>query len=94
MKIRLRVLTFILIVFQFTMTIAQDPNPMDWPNFKQFEELNTKLPKMKKNKNRVVFIFCRDLSHARLQKTSSSICSLAGLYLVYDIIYITDWECK
>ena len=56
MKIRLRVLTFIVIVFQFTMTIAQDPNPMDWPNFKQFEELNTKLPKMKKNKNRVVFM--------------------------------------
>ena len=56
MKIRLRVLTFIVIVFQFTMTIAQDPNPMDWPNFKQFEELNTKLAKMKKNKNRVVFI--------------------------------------
>ena len=56
MKIRLRVLTFLVIVFQFTMTIAQDPNPMDWPNFKQFEELNTKLAKMKKNKNRVVFI--------------------------------------
>ena len=56
MKIRLRVLTFLVIVFQFTMTIAQDPNPMDWPNFKQFEELNTKLPKMKKNKNRVVFM--------------------------------------
>ncbi len=56
MKIRLRVLTFIVIVFQFTMTIAQDPNPMDWPNFKQFEELNTKLAKMKKNKNRVVFM--------------------------------------
>ena len=56
MKIRLRVLTFIVIVFQFTMTIAQDPSPMDWPNFKQFEELNTKLAKMKKNKNRVVFI--------------------------------------
>ena len=56
MKIRLRVLTVIVIVFQFTMTIAQDPNPMDWPNFKQFEELNTNLPKMKKNKNRVVFM--------------------------------------
>ena len=56
MKIRLRVLTFLVIVFQFTMTIAQDPNPMDWPNFKQFEELNTKLAKMKKNKNRVVFM--------------------------------------
>ena len=56
MKIRLRVLTFIVIVFQFTMTIAQDPSPMDWPNFKQFEELNTKLAKMKKNKNRVVFM--------------------------------------
>ena len=56
MKIILRVLTFIVIVFQFTMTIAQDPNPMDWPNFKQFEELNTNLPKMKKNKNRVVFM--------------------------------------
>ena len=56
MKIILRVLTFIVIVFQFTMTIAQDPNPMDWPNFKQFEELNTKLTKMKKNKNRVVFM--------------------------------------
>ena len=56
MKIRLRVLTFIVIVFQFTMTIAQDPNPMDWPNFKQFEELNTNLSKMKKNKNRVVFM--------------------------------------
>ena len=56
MKNRLRVLTFIVIFFQFTMTIAQDPNPMDWPNFKQFEELNTKLAKMKKNKNRVVFI--------------------------------------
>ena len=56
MKIRLRVLTFIVIVFQFTMTIAQDPNPMDWPNFKQFEQLNTKLTKMKKNKNRVVFM--------------------------------------
>ena len=56
MKIRLRVLTFIVIFFQFTMTIAQDPSPMDWPNFKQFEELNTKLAKMKKNKNRVVFI--------------------------------------
>ena len=56
MKIRLTVLTFLVIVFQFTMTVAQDPNPMDWPNFKQFEELNTKLPKMKKNKNRVVFM--------------------------------------
>ena len=56
MKNRLRVLTFIVIFFQFTMTIAQDPNPMDWPNFKQFEELNTKLAKMKKNKNRVVFM--------------------------------------
>jgi len=56
MKIRLRVLTFTVIIFQFTMTIGQEPNPMDWPNFKQFEELNTKLPKMKKNKNRVVFI--------------------------------------
>ena len=56
MKIRLRVLTFIVIVFQFTMTIAQDPNPMDWPNFKQFEEPNAKLPKIKKNKNRVVFM--------------------------------------
>ena len=56
MKIRLTVLTFLVIVFQFTMTIAQDPNPMDWPNFKQFEELNTKLTKMKKNKNRVVFM--------------------------------------
>ena len=56
MKIRLRILTLIAIVFQYTMTIAQDPNPMDWPNFKQFEELNTKLPKMKKNKNRVVFM--------------------------------------
>ena len=56
MKISLRVLTFIVIVFQSTMTIAQDPNPMDWPNLKQFEELNTKLAKMKKNKNRVVFI--------------------------------------
>tara|TARA_B100000963_G_scaffold14485_1_gene11118 strand:+ start:2018 stop:2662 length:645 start_codon:yes stop_codon:yes gene_type:complete len=38
------------------MTIGQEPNPMDWPNFKQFEELNTKLPEMKKNKNRVVFM--------------------------------------
>ena len=56
MKIRLRVLTFTVIIFQFTMTIGQEPNPMDWPNFKQFEELNTKLPKMKKNKNRVVFM--------------------------------------
>ena len=56
MKIRLRVLTFMVIVFQFIITIAQDPNPMDWPNFKQFEELNTNLPKMKKNKNRVVFM--------------------------------------
>ena len=56
MKIRLRVLTFIVIVFQFTMTIAQDPNPMDWPNFKKFEEPNAKLPKIKKNKNRVVFM--------------------------------------
>ena len=56
MKIRLRVLTFIVIVFQFTMIIAQDPNPMDWPNFKQFEEPNAKLPKIKKNKNRVVFM--------------------------------------
>ena len=56
MKIRLTVLTFLVIVFQFTMTVAQDPNPMDWPNFKQFEELNTKLTKMKKNKNRVVFM--------------------------------------
>ena len=56
MKIRLRVLTFIVIVFQFTMTIAQDPNPMDWPNFKQFEEPNAKLAKIKKNKNRVVFM--------------------------------------
>ena len=56
MKIRLRVLTFIVIVFQFTVTIAQDPNPMDWPNFKQFEEPNAKLPKIKKNKNRVVFM--------------------------------------
>ena len=56
MKIRLRVLTFTVIIFQFTMTIGQEPNPMDWPNFKQFEELNTKLPEMKKNKNRVVFM--------------------------------------
>ena len=56
MKIRLTVLTFLVIVFQFTMTVAQDPNPMDLPNFKQFEELNTKLTKMKKNKNRVVFM--------------------------------------
>ena len=56
MKIRLTVLTFLVIVFQFTMTVAQDPNPMDWPNFKQFEELNSKLTKMKKNKNRVVFM--------------------------------------
>ena len=56
MKIKLRIFTFIVIVFQFTMIIAQDPNPRDWPNFKQFEELNTKLPKMKKNKNRVVFM--------------------------------------
>ena len=56
MKIRLRVLTFMVVIFQFITTIAQDPNPMDWPNFKQFEELNTNLPKMKKNKNRVVFM--------------------------------------
>ena len=56
MKIRLRVFTFTVIIFQFTMTIGQEPNPMDWPNFKQFEELNTKHAKMKKNKNRVVFI--------------------------------------
>ena len=56
MKIRLRVLTFTVIIFQLTMTIGQEPNPMDWPNFKQFEELNTKLPEMKKNKNRVVFM--------------------------------------
>ena len=38
------------------MTIAQDPNPLDWANFKEFEKLNDKLPKMKKNKNRIVFM--------------------------------------
>ena len=60
MKIRLRVLTFIVIVFQFTMTIGQEHNPMDWPNFKQFEELNTKLPKMKKN-NEGIFNFSLEI---------------------------------
>ena len=56
MKIRLIILTLIIIIFQFMDAIAQDPNPLDWANFKEFEKLNDKLPKMKKNKNRIVFM--------------------------------------
>ena len=56
MKIRLIILTLVIIIFQFIDAIAQDPNPLDWANFKEFEKLNDKLPKMKKNKNRIVFM--------------------------------------
>ena len=48
----------ILIIFPL-LTInlyAQVPNPNDWPNFKQFEKLNSNLPKLKKNEKRVVFM--------------------------------------
>ena len=51
MKIRLRILTLVIFIFQVIDAIAQDPNPLDWANFKEFEKLNDKLPKMKKNKN-------------------------------------------